>query len=161
MRSRGTARELELRRSIGGGLLLEGKRPAEVARTVGVSWTTANRWKQVIEEEGLGALAAKAHPGRTARLTQNQRQRLIEILLNGPLEAGFPTETWTSRRVAEVIEREFGVSYHVGHVWKILRRIGWTSQRPQHQSRKRDAAEIQRWREQEWSRIKKRLKKGQ
>ena len=114
----------------------------------------------MIEEDGIAALAAKPHPGKAPRLTRNERQKLVEILLKGPLKAGFSTELWTCPRVAQVIQREFGVSYHAGHVWKILRSLGWTSQRPEQRSRKRDEEEIQRWREQEWPRIKKRLKKG-
>jgi transposase len=57
--------------------------------------------------------------------------------------------------VAALIEREFGVSYHVDHVWKVLRRLGWSCQKPERRARERDEAAIRRWRESDWPRIKK------
>jgi len=161
MRTPGTAKELEVRRRIGGKLLLKGHTPAEVARTVDVSWTTANRWKQSVDRGGLEALAAKPHPGKPCRLTAKQKQELVEILLQGPLKAGFPTDLWTCARVAQVIEREFGISYHSAHAWKILHGLGWTCQKPEQRSRKRDEAAIRHWREKAWPRIKKDAKRGE
>ncbi|MFN3421683.1 MAG: winged helix-turn-helix domain-containing protein, partial [Armatimonadota bacterium] len=76
------------------------------------------------------ALRAKPHPGRPPRLTKPQRERLVQILLDGPRAAGFATDLWTLARVAQVIEREFGVRYHPGHVWYILRDLGWSPQKP-------------------------------
>jgi transposase len=108
----------------------------------------------------MGGLLAKPHPGKAAQLSVKQRKRLVEILLQGPMAAGFPTEMWTCPRVAQIIEREFEVSYHSGQVWKILRSLGWTLQKPQHRSRKRNEKEIEMWREREWPRIENRLKKG-
>jgi hypothetical protein len=46
------------------------------------------------------------------------------------------------------------VRFHPGHVWRLLRRLGWSPQRPARRARERDEAEIARWREQEWPRIK-------
>ena len=33
---------------------------------------------------------------------------------------------------------EFGVDYHEGHVWKILRGLGWSPQRPVGRARERN-----------------------
>ncbi len=51
-------------------------------------------------------------------------------LKRGPAALGYETALWTSVRVADLIERETGVRYHPGHVWKILRQLGWSCQRP-------------------------------
>lgn len=160
MRPIGTARELESRRMIAGRLLLEGKSPAEVARAVGVSWTTANRWNQAVRGHGLLALSALPHEAPASKLTPPQRVQLVELLSRGPVAAGFSNEMWTCPRVVQVIQRKFGVSYHAGHVWKLLRSLGWTCKMPHQRSRKHDDAAVQAWREQDWPRIKKRLKKG-
>jgi transposase len=160
MRPIGIARELESRRRIAGPFLLEGKYPAEVARTVGVSWTTANRWKEAVFGDGLSALSAKPHQAKSTKLSPRQREQLVEILSCGAAAAGFTNEMWTCPRVAELIQREFGVSYHVGHVWKLLRSLGWTCKMPRQRSRTHDDNAVQSWREQAWPRIKKRLKKA-
>lgn len=155
MRPKGSAEALEMRRRLAGRLLQEGKGVREVARLVGVAPSSVSRWKADLERGGLEALCAKPHPGRPARLTERQREELAQILLRGPVAAGFATDLWTLARVAQVIEREFGVRYHPGHVWYILRSMGWSPQKPARRARERDEEAIRRWREEEWPRVKK------
>jgi len=80
---------------------------------------------------------------------------LTTTLLLGPRAAGFTTDLWTLARVAQVIENRFGVKYHPGHVWRILREMGWSPQKPERRARERDEQAIERWREEEWLRIEK------
>ncbi len=155
MRPKGSAEALEVRRLIAGRLLLEGKGVREVSRLTGAASSSVSRWKQELEQGGLEALKAKPHPGRPPRLTGQQKQELEEVLLKGAGEAGFPTDLWTLTRVAQVIEREFGVKYHPGHVWYILRGMGWSCQKPERRARERDEEAIRQWREKQWVRVKK------
>lgn len=108
----------------------------------------------------MEALNAKQHPGPKPRLRWGQKQQLLKILLKGPTKAGYPTDLWTCARIAAVIERKFGVRYHQAHVWKILRQLNWTLQKPEQRARERDEEAIARWREVEWPRIKKGGKKS-
>jgi transposase len=62
--------------------------------------------------------------------------------------------------VAEVIEKHFGRRYDPSGVWRLLRRMGWSSQKPERQARERDEATIERWRKKDWPRIKKSAKEG-
>jgi transposase len=91
-------------------------------------------------------------------LTDRQRQKLVRILRRGACKNGYTTELWTLQRVAEVIEKHFDVSYHPGHVWRVLGSIGWTSQKPERRARERDEEAIAVWRAGDWPRIKKRPK---
>ena len=51
----------------------------------------------------------------------------------------------SAHRVAEVIRRHFGVSYHVEHARKLIRRrLNWSSQRPQKRARQRNEEEVAR-----------------
>lgn len=145
----------EARRKIAGQLLLEGKSISEVARIVKASKSSVKGWKDAVDRAGLDALNAKPHPGRKPRLNRAQKKQLVRILLRGPLDAGYRTDLWTCQRVAEVVERKLGVRYHPGHVWKILRSLNWTCQRPEQRARERDEEAIERWRRKEWPRIKK------
>ena len=156
MRPKGSAQELEVRRQIGGRLLQEGKGVREVARLLGASPSSVSRWKQALEEGGVEALKAKPHGGRRSRLTPEQKGSLEQVLLKGPRAAGFATDLWTLARVAQVIERLFGVKYHPGHVWYILRGMDWSCQKPERRARERNEAAIAHWRERDWPRIKKR-----
>jgi len=155
MRPKGSAKELEVRRRLAGRLLSEGKGLHEVARLVGASPSSVHRWKEVIRKGGMEALTAKPHPGRPARLSSRQKERLEKILLKGPRAAGYLTDLWTCPRVAEVIQRTFGVKYHPYWVWYILRSLRWTCQKPKRLARERDEKTIQRWRAIRWPYIKK------
>jgi transposase len=156
MRPKGSAEALEVRRRLAAKLLQEGKGLREVARIVKASPSAVFGWKQALEQQGMAGLKAKPHPGRPSRLSKKQKERLKTILLKGPLAAGFSTDLWTLARVSEVIERKFGVTYHPGHVWYLLRQLDFSPQKPERRARERDEAAIGRWRSEDWPRIKKR-----
>ena len=145
-----------MRRKIAARMLSQGKGIQEVAEAVGVTSTSVYRWKRALEEGGPGALTAKPHPGRRPRLSPEQKKELEAVLLQGARAAGFPTDLWTLPRVAQIIETHFGVRYHPGHVWYILRDMGWSAQKPERRARERDEEAIQRWRSERWPEIKKR-----
>jgi transposase len=159
MRTQGSASELETRRRIAGRLLLEGRRIDEVMEIVGASESSVKRWKRAVKDGGLEALKAKLHPGPAPRLNAAQKRKLLKLLVAGPIKSGYHNELWTCSRVAEVIAKKLMVSYHPCHVWKILRSLGWTSQKPEQQARERNDDAIERWRKRDWPRIKKGLAK--
>jgi hypothetical protein len=61
--------------------------------------------------------------------------------------------------VAHLIEKEFGVGYHAGHVWKLLRSMNWSVQRAAGRALERDEEAILQWKEQRWPAVKKKPKK--
>jgi len=136
-------------------LLAKGMRPADVARAVGSSRSSVTRWKAMMRGRGAAGLKARPAPGRPPRLSKGQKARLVRILLRGPMASGYPTDLWTCPRVAEMIERAFGVRYNPSYVWQVLRRLGWTCQKPERRARERDEEAIRRWRQEDWPRIKK------
>jgi transposase len=155
MRTKGTAAELEVRRRIAADLLGNGKTPAEVVELLGVSLSSAKRWKKVVEREGPAGLAAKPHPGPRPKLSEHQRDELCDLLVAGALAAGFATDLWTCFRVGDLIQKRFGISYHFNHVGRLLHDLGFSQQQPRRRARERDEAAIARWREYDWPRIKK------
>jgi len=68
----------------------------------------------------------------------------------GPGAYGWSSQLWTLERVADVIEIETGVRYHVGHVWKLMRRLGWSWQKPARRAIERKEDEIAGWVREEW-----------
>ena len=136
-------------------LLRQGLGVCAVARAVGVWPGSVSRWKRAYEEGGKEALRSKPHPGRKPRLTEEQKRELLELLARGPRAHGYATELWTLRRVAEVIRTHYGISYHPSQVWRILRSQRWSCQKPERRARERDEAAVERWRREDWPRIKK------
>ena len=159
MRPKGSAAELEQRRRQAISLLEQGLGASQVAKAVGTSAASITRWRQAYEAQGQAGLSAKPHPGRRPKLTPKQRERLGRLLLEGPGKHGYSTELWTLTRVAEVIAVTFGVHYDPSQVWRILRAMGWSCQKPERRARERDEEAIARWRREDWPRIKKRPEK--
>jgi transposase len=155
MRTKATIQELEARRRVAAKLLRRKLGVNRVAKLVDAAPSSVSRWAKTLRKGGLRALSAKPNRGAKPRLSGGERQRLIRILRCGPLQAGYPTDMWTCRRVAEVIGRNFGVWYHPGHVWHLLSKWGWSCQKPEQLARERRERAIARWRTEEWPRIKK------
>jgi transposase len=145
---------LQERRLEAARMFAHGATQAEVARTFGVSAQAASIWYRRWRQGGASALRGAGRAGRRPRLSAAELEAVAQALRKGPQAFGFATELWTLDRIAQVIQRLTGVRYHPGHVWRLLRRLGWSPQRPARRASERDEAEIARWRTQEWPRIK-------
>jgi transposase len=156
MRPSGTPAQLEKRRRAAVQLLRGGRTLSAVAGQLHASVSSVFRWWQAYQREGPRGLRAKPAPGRPPGLSLVQKGKLVQLLVKGPLRAGYRTDLWTLARVAVLIHREFGIRYHPGHIWKLLTRLGWSCQKPERRAVERDEATIARWKHSEWPRIKKR-----
>jgi transposase len=135
-------------------MFAEGARPAEVAANLEVSCQAASNWWRAWQAEGEAGLQAAGRAGRLPRLSGEQLAEVEADLLKGARDNGYPSELWTLRRVAEVIERRTGVSYHPGHVWRILRSLGWSRQKPARKAAERDEEKIEAWVKERWPDLK-------
>ena len=155
---RGVTRDfeaLEKRRFEFVRLYERGETQATIARRLKTAPQTVSRWAKEYQAGGKQALKKAGRAGRKPRLSEAQLERLEKLLVAGPERLGYETPLWTCPRVADLIEREFGVRYHEGHVWKILVRLGWSPQRPTGRARERDDKQIAHWKKYVWPRIKK------
>jgi len=141
-------------------MLEQGKGVCEVAREVGVRSGSVSRWKAMYQQGGKEALKAKRHPGGQSRMTIEQKTDLLDRLAQGPRAHGYKTDLWTLRRVTDLIARIYGIGYDPSQVWRILRSLGWSCQKPGRWARERDEAAVERWRRKEWPRIKKSPQSG-
>jgi transposase len=148
---------MEKRRRRAARLFERGATQADVARELEVSRQSVSRWYLDWRAGGTKALKAAGRAGRLPRLSEAQLAQVDRALRRGPRAHGFPTDVWTLARVATVIESETGVTYHPGHVWKLLRRLGWSRQRPARRAAERDDDAIAAWVATEWPRIKRGL----
>jgi transposase len=148
----GTAAELERRRQRAVTLVAQGEPRVRVARILGVHPKTLARWlRQAKQPDGL---KARPHLGPRPGLSDNQLRQLEQLLLDGAKSHGWKNELWTAARVARLIERFFGRTYHPEHVRRILRqRLNWTSQKPRRRARERNDKEVERWVADEFPRI--------
>jgi len=155
MRPEGSGKQLERRRQRAIALLKEGGAPVEVARLLGADRRSVRRWNAAYRKQGASGLVARPVPGRPWKLRARQRKQLEVMLARGAAANGFDSDLWTCPRVAQVIRRRFGIGYHVDHIGRLLRSMGWTPQRPTRRALERDEEGIQRWIKRDWTGIKK------
>jgi transposase len=147
---------LEARRKQAARMFASGRlKHAEIARRLGATRTSVHRWYRAWLREGTRGLRKAGRAGRKPRLGREELRKLDRALRQGALVYGFSTDLWTLPRMAKVIEEVSGVRYHPGHVWRILRSLNWTLQRPARRAKERNDEEIQRWVAEEWPRVKK------
>jgi transposase len=131
----------------------------DIAEALDVAEETVSRWLARARADGSEALRTRPRGGPPPKLTPDQKRLIPEFLWHGAEAYGFRGEVWTCARVARVIEEEFGVRYHRGHVGRLLQELGWTPQVPIRRAIQRDEEAIQRWRDEVWPELLRRARR--
>lgn len=127
----------------------------EIAQLLEAPRSKVSLWLGEYERYGWEALLEGHRPGRPKELTSAQLSQLEGVLDSGPIAYGFSSGVWTSPMIGRVIQEEFDVRYHPGHVRKVLKALGFSVQRPRRQLAKADPAEQDRWQRYTYPRLKK------
>jgi transposase len=152
-----TPGQMEERRLAAATLLRQGRLcQAEIARHLGVSRASVSRWAATLAQQGRRGLVARARTGRAPRLDEEAWAHLGRLLDRGAMAAGSATERWTLKRIAALIEREFGVHYHPRYLERPLKAHGFSVQRPASRAKERDELVIAVWPQREWIALKRR-----
>ena len=138
----------------------EGRTSGELATVLKAPRSKVSEWLWRYQEYGVEGLLEGYRSGRPAELTAPQRTQLGDILDSGPVAYGLDSGVWTSPMIAWVIEEEFGVHYHPGHVRKLLHGLGFSVQRPRRVLARADAEEQDRWHRRTYPNLKKKPKPG-
>jgi transposase len=123
--ARRDAAKLEARRIAAMARLKRGESTSQVARSLGVSIQSVQRWARTYRLHGNFALRRIQKSGARPKLTREKLARLPGLLAQGPLAHGFETPVWTSERIADLVWRCFRVRYSCDHVKRLLPRLGW------------------------------------
>ena len=140
----------EWRRRRAWALHQEGWSGRAIAKALGVTPGAVSQWLKRARAGGVQALAHRMPPGSAPRLSAEQQAQLPTLLAYGAEAYGFLGDVWTSKRVAAVIQQEFGVGYHRAHVSRLLRQLGWSVQKPIQRALQRDEQAIARWTHERW-----------
>jgi transposase len=137
----------------------QGWKQKDIAAALGVSKGAVSQWLKRAKVEGREGLRRHLAPGPQPQLTAEQLGQLPQLLNQGAEAFGFRGEVWTTARVAAVIKRTFGVSYHPAHCSRLLQAINYSVQKPAQRASQRNEAAIKRWKDERWPALKKRPKK--
>jgi transposase len=132
----------------------QGWKQTHIAQALGVSEGAVSQWMKRAREKGVQALRHNPPPGAPPRLSEEERARLPELLAQGPEAHGFRGDVWTCERVAIVIRREFGVSYHPAHVSRLLKKLRLSLQKPERRADHRDEEAIDNCKQKKWPSLK-------
>jgi len=139
----------------------QGLSSASIAVSLNVDAQTVRRWRRVYNACGRAGLDSHKHPGSKPRLNPQQHERLAQLLLLIPTQCGFERYLWTTSLIADLIQREFNVSYHHDTVGLLLRDLGFSWQKPACRAKERDEVRIQAWRSEVWPEILKKVSPAQ
>jgi transposase len=153
MRTRGSAAELERQRRLAVKRVLEGYKPAYVAKFLGVHPASVRSWVRAYRQQGDDGLAAKPHPGRPPKLTIKQERGVLRWLRKNPKSFGFATELWSARRIAQLIQRKWDIHFNHRYLNAWLTQRDITPQKPHKRPRERDELAIKHWVRHQWPRI--------
>ncbi|MDR5857287.1 helix-turn-helix domain-containing protein [Caballeronia sp. LZ062] len=113
-----------VRRMTAGRRLLDGASVEAVANELHLSVQTVRRYKSIVSEGGLDALAKMGVGGRTSVLDRPALDWIAAALQTSARKHGFQSDTWTNARLRELIERRYGVRFSRVYVWQIATNLG-------------------------------------
>jgi len=138
----------------------DGESPEDVAVALDINRRTIYRWLSAYHYGGVDALQRKAAPGRPAKLSGEQMQKLARILhTKNPLQLKFEYALWTVSMIRRLIRDEFGVRLSDVSVGRLLKRLGFTPQRPMYRAWQQDAELVEAWRDREFPALARRAKR--
>ena len=126
--------------------ILTGQRKTDVAKAYQVNYATLYRWcKRYDHHENISDLQRKPGSGRPTTLDSDHCERLIDIVMRPASHFGYETDFWTCRRITQVVEQELKVDISRLTVWRTLRDIGLTYQKPRRQYFEIDEQKRRKW----------------
>jgi transposase len=100
----------------------DGVSVSTLAERYGVPESTLYYWLDRIDDDPISeAVEDDDRPGRPSELGDDERRELFDALAEAPESQGFDATLWTPELVQEFIEREYDVSYSLGHVRRLIR----------------------------------------
>lgn len=131
-------------------LMLANQSVDAVAKTIQVNEKSIYNWLNAFFTQGLTGLKSRPKRGRKSLLSEKQKEKLKEYLLEEPQKLGFRSGTWNSIMVRELIEQKFGIKYSRHYVCQLLRSLGLSYQKTKFANPKAGREKKIEWRENIW-----------
>jgi len=133
-----------------------GMRTKDIASALGISPITVSRWIGEYKRGGARSLRSKKSSGRPRKIDCSEFiPKLAKIIRSSATKYGFSNSLWNSRRLRTVIRTELGLKVSKTTVWRALRDIGLSYQKPERQAFEADDDLREEWITKEWPKIRK------
>jgi transposase len=109
------------------------KTAPEIACVLGYTRRTIQNWIYSYNREGIEGLKESCGRGNKSKLNEDQIQWLRQRIEQGPTDED-KVCVFHAVDIQSIIKKQFGLSYHVRSVRKLLKRLGYSyvSSRPEH-----------------------------
>ena len=135
--------------------ILAGQRKVDIANAYQVDYTTLHRWcKRYDDNENFSDLQRQSGSGRFNILDTEYRKRLMDIIMQPASHFGYETDFWTCRRLIQITEQKLKVNISQPTMWRTLRDLNLTYQKPRRQYFEIDVEERKKWMRYEIPKIK-------
>jgi len=141
--------------------VLAGMKQVKAAETFGVTRQAVGKWMAAHRQGGGKALKARAkgRPRTGGKLTNAMARPIVQAITDHcPDQLKLPFVLWTREAVCQLIRRRYGLLLSVSTMGRLLRRWGFTPQKPVRRAYEADPAAVQQWLEVEYPRIHRRAK---
>jgi transposase len=147
-----------LRRKAVEAVIKHGETQKMAAKLFGFSQNSMSKYMADYRRNGESSLVYQKRgvkPGTYSKLTDEQFNTIKKrITTKTPDEIGMNYTLWTSKVVCEYIQNTFQIKYADRSMRDIMKRLGFTSQKPITQAYKRNPEKIRIWLDKEYPEIK-------
>lgn len=137
-----------------------GESPEDVIKALGFHRSCIYDWLAKYREGGLEALRYKKIPGKEPKLSGKQLDRLYKLITSkNPLQLNFEFALWTRGMIRQLIWDEFNVRLSEVSVGRLLKKLGFSPQKPLRRAYEQDSEQVSEWRQKTYPKIQRRAKK--
>jgi transposase len=111
--------------------VLSGEQISIVSKAYQVNPSTLHRWINRRRESGESGLQRRPVSGRPRVFDNHSLKDLLKTILKPASKYGFETDFWTCRRMVQVANERLGVKVSRPTMWRILRDMDLTYQKPE------------------------------
>lgn len=135
-------------------LVEAGESPEKVIKTFGFHRSAIYQWIAKYREGGTEALKARPITGRPMTLNGQQLQWIYKTIVDdNPLQLKFEFALWTREMVRDLIYRKFDQKLSLVSVGRLLKRLGFSPQKPLHRAYQQNPKLVLEWQAIELPRI--------
>lgn len=125
-----------------------------VGKKLGVSPIAAHQWRIAWKQKGSAGLKAGRY-GHAPKLSPKKERLVCSQILKGAEAHGFSGDFWTLHRLTNAVRTWTGIVYRDRSIWHVLKRLGFSCQKPLKRVAERDEKAITTWLSDIWPKVKK------
>jgi transposase len=131
----------------------KGWKVKDIAESMEVHVDSVSRWLTQHRREGRDRLRLRKAPGKSQKLSVEQKLTLLRYLKKPAIDYGFETSLWTRDRVRQLVDKSFHITLHKTNVGVWLRQWGWSPQTPERRAIEQNKKAAKKWLTDTWPKI--------